>query len=189
LQREVALSTTEAEYNALSESLREVINMMQLFEETKDELKWAINEKVPTVHCKVFEDNSGALDMARLPKMRPRTKHICVRMHHFREHVRTGKVTIHKVPSRLQLADIATKPQPRELFESQRESLMQWESEFRTREENENQAREHLRACDIVYEVSRLTKLEGQPALNPASLQKRNCEMPLYTKYVRGDQN
>jgi hypothetical protein len=83
LQREVALSTTEAEYNALSESLREVINMMQLFEETKDELKWAINEKVPTVHCKVFEDNSGALDMARLPKMRPRTKHICVRMHHF----------------------------------------------------------------------------------------------------------
>jgi hypothetical protein len=93
--------------------------------------------------------------------------------------VRTGKVTIHKVPSRLQLADIATKPQPRELFESQRESLMQWESEFRTKEEN-NQAREHLRACDIVYEVSRSVSREGQPALNPAS--------PTETKYV-GSEN
>jgi hypothetical protein len=153
LQKEVALSTTEAEYNALSESLREVINMMQLMSETKRELQWMINKAPPTVHCKVFEDNSGALDMVRLPKMRPRTKHICVRMHHFREYVRKGKVTIHKVPSRYQLADIATKPQPRLLFESQRESLLQRESEGRTREEN-LQPRKHLRACDIVRELA-----------------------------------
>ena len=78
LQREVALSTTEAEYTALSESLREVISLMQLLEESKELLRWAIMDKTPVVHCKVFEDNSGALEMGRLPKMRPGTKHICV---------------------------------------------------------------------------------------------------------------
>ncbi len=38
---------------------------------------------------KVFEDNSGALELARLHKLR-RTKHINVCYHHFREHVRKG---------------------------------------------------------------------------------------------------
>jgi hypothetical protein len=148
LQREVALSTTEAEYNALSESLRDVINLMQLLDETKVNLKWDTAQLPPTVHCKVFEDNSGALEMGRLPKMRPRTKHICVRMHHFREHVRQGKISLHKIPSRYQLADIATKPQPVALFEEQRESLLQWEAEHATAASLLNSPLEnHLRAC------------------------------------------
>jgi hypothetical protein len=178
LQREVALSTTEAEYNALSESLREVINMMQLLQETREKLEWKTTTKPPIVHCKVFEDNSGALEMVRLPKMRPRTKHINVRMHHFREHVRQGKITIHKVPSRYQLGDIATKPQPQDLFESQRESLLQWESEFKTEIELQQPA-EHLRACEIVAEVShasrtkdRVNRTSAQPALSPAGVSR-----------------
>jgi Reverse transcriptase (RNA-dependent DNA polymerase) len=150
LQREVALSTTEAEYNALSESLREVINLMQLMDETKVQLKWDTTTKAPLVHCKVFEDNSGALEMGKLPKMRPRTKHICVRMHHFREHVRTGRISLHKIPSRLQLADIATKPQPIALFREQRESLLQWKAESLTAEELlQAPLTNHLRACGI----------------------------------------
>ena len=163
LQREVALSTTEAEYNALSESLREVINLMQLMAETETRLRWKVGKEPPKVHCKVFEDNSGALEMARLPKMRPRTKHVCVRMHHFKEHVRTGKVTIHKIPTQHQLADIATKAQPRDLFQSQRESLMQWESEFLTLDEIKHPT-EHLRACDIVTKYGVAATATDQPA-------------------------
>jgi hypothetical protein len=30
---------------------------------------------VPKVYCKAFEDNSGALEITRTHKMRPRTKH------------------------------------------------------------------------------------------------------------------
>ena len=119
LMQEVALSTAEAEYAAISMSLRDVIFLMQVLEETKAELGWQTNEEVPKVHCKLFEDNSGALEMARLPKMRPRTKHLCVKMHHFREHVRKGLVSIHKIPTRFQLGDIATKAQPEALFVSQ----------------------------------------------------------------------
>jgi hypothetical protein len=148
LQTEVALSTTEAEYNAISTSLREVIYLMQIVAEIKPSIGLKTFEKAPTLHCKLFEDNSGALEMARLPKMRPRTKHICVRFHHFREHVRKGLISVHKVPTEFQLGDITTKPQPEALYVSQRESLMQWESETMSREELDLPAH-HLRACDI----------------------------------------
>jgi hypothetical protein len=70
-------------------------------------------------------------------------------MHHFREHVRSGKITIHKVPTELQLADIATKPQPQPLFVSQREGLLQWDAEFMSREELLQPAK-HLRACEVI---------------------------------------
>jgi hypothetical protein len=35
-------------------------------------------------HCKLFEDNSGALEFARVAKYRPRTRHINAAWHHFR---------------------------------------------------------------------------------------------------------
>jgi hypothetical protein len=41
----------------------------------------------PTVKCKLFEDNSGAMTLAKSPAMRPRTKHINVKYHHFRSFV------------------------------------------------------------------------------------------------------
>jgi hypothetical protein len=46
----------------------------------------------PRVFCKAFKDNSGALELAHLPKMRPQTKHINIKYHHFREHVRLGLI-------------------------------------------------------------------------------------------------
>ena len=41
---------------------------------------------MPKIHCKVFEDNSGALEMARTPKLRPHMKHSNNTYHHFREY-------------------------------------------------------------------------------------------------------
>ncbi len=138
----------QAEYGSLSTSLRDVIQMMQIVEEAGSRLSWKTFDGIPTVHCKAFEDNSGTLEWARLPKMRTRTKHLNIRMHHFREHVRKKLISLHKIPTRFQLGDIATKPQPEDLFVSQRESLMQWESEFMTKKELSLPAH-HMRACDI----------------------------------------
>jgi len=86
LQKETCLSTTEAKYGVLSESLKDVLFLMQLLEETHHELKWDVSSSPPAVHCKAFkddiadlvhccvlEDNSGAYEMTWLPKMRPRT--------------------------------------------------------------------------------------------------------------------
>ena len=156
LQREVALSSTEAEYNAVSESMRDVIHLMQLI---KDMQQTGLNmvKDPPKVHCKVYEDNSGALEMVRLPKMRPRTRHMAVRLHHFREYVRTKQVSISKVPSRYQLGDLLTKPQPKDLFESQRESNLQWDSANKSARELTLPGK-HLKACEIIESLHGLNK-------------------------------
>jgi hypothetical protein len=108
LQTQVALSTTEAEYIAMSMALRDVIPVMNLIKEIKSKGFSIICTK-PHVYCKVFEDNSGALELARLPKLRPRTKHINVCYHHFREHVRKGLIKIFPIDTKDQIADTLTK--------------------------------------------------------------------------------
>jgi hypothetical protein len=60
LQTEVVLSSTESEYVGLSESLRVAIVMMNLLNEMKS-FGIPISKTTPTVFCKLFEDNAGAI--------------------------------------------------------------------------------------------------------------------------------
>ena len=62
------------------------------------------------VHCRVFEDNSGAIEMVVVHKWRPRTKHIATKLHHFRSYVNSGEISVHKIDTSLQPADVLTKP-------------------------------------------------------------------------------
>ena len=64
----------------------------------------------PEIHSKVWEDNKGALSLAQKGKFSPRTKHIAIKYHHFREHVHKGIVSIHEIDTKKQTADIFTKP-------------------------------------------------------------------------------
>jgi Reverse transcriptase (RNA-dependent DNA polymerase) len=125
LQTEIALSSTESEYISLSQSLREVIPLMRLINELKLS-GFDIPGETPRVLCKAFEDNSGALEMARTPKMRPRTKHLNIKYHHFREAVLNGDITIWQVNTLDQIADLFTKPLGVQLFVKFRELLMGW---------------------------------------------------------------
>jgi hypothetical protein len=117
LQTQIALSTTEAEYVSLSQALRDLIPLMNLLEEIKDR-GLPIIADTPKIHCKAFEDNSGALELARMPKLRPRTKHINNIYHHFRQYVRDGSISIYPIDTEEQLGDLFTKPLP------QKESLL-----------------------------------------------------------------
>jgi Reverse transcriptase (RNA-dependent DNA polymerase)/GAG-pre-integrase domain len=125
LQTEIALSSTESEYVALSQGLREVLPLMELTKELS-KAGFAFSPMVPQVFCQAFEDNSGALEMARTHKMRPRTKHMNIKYHHFREAVAQGLVTIHAISTTDQLADIFTKPLGVELFQKFRLGIMGW---------------------------------------------------------------
>ena len=125
MQTITALSTTEAEYIALSMSLREVIPLMGILKEArKNGLQ--VKDIPPKVHCTIFEDNSGALELARLPNMRPRTKHINQAFHHFREHVEHQEIIVNATPTDKQMADILTKPLPEAVFVRHRLSIMGW---------------------------------------------------------------
>jgi hypothetical protein len=109
LQFQVALSTTKVEYIAMSQALRDIIPIMGLLQEIREQDFKTLCPK-PYVYCKVFEDNSGALELARLPKLSPRTKHINVCYHHFCGHVQKGLIKIFPVDTKDQIADALTKP-------------------------------------------------------------------------------
>ena len=80
-----------------------------------------------TLHHHLFEDNEGALALARCPKMRPRTKHLCLKYHHFREqHVRRGLVIPEPIDTKEQTGGIFTKALPRDQLQYVRWKLCGW---------------------------------------------------------------
>jgi len=124
MQSIIALSTTEAEYIALSEAIREVIPIMELMVELQ--ARGVMHYCIPQVKCTVFEDNSGAVELANVPKMRPCTKHINIRYHHFRQWVDCGKIVVQQVTTEDQAADMLTKPLALHLFRRHRQRIQGW---------------------------------------------------------------
>ena len=125
LQTHIALSTTEAEYIALSTAMREVIPIINIIKELRDR-NFIKADSRADFHCKVFEDNSGALELAKTPKLRPRTKHINVIYHWFLDHVRSKEIKIYPILTEQQLGDIFTKPLPSKTFLQHRKSILHW---------------------------------------------------------------
>ena len=83
----------------------------------------------PQVVCCTFEDNAACIKVAQLDhKICPRTKHISVRLFHFRDHIEKGLITIEHVPSKYQLADIFTKPLPHNQYMHLHDQIMGWTS-------------------------------------------------------------
>ena len=80
----------------------------------------------PKIHCKVFEDNIGAIELATVQKYRPRTKHINTQYHHFRHYVDKKEVRIQHIGTEEQQADMLTKPLSKPLFLKHRQATMGW---------------------------------------------------------------
>jgi hypothetical protein len=99
---EIALLSMESEYVGLSYALQDVIPIMELLKELK-KFKFPIQTSNAKVHCKVFEDNSGALEIATTHKFRPRTKY-----HFFRDYINQKEILIHPVDTIMQQADYLT---------------------------------------------------------------------------------
>ena len=111
LQPIISLSSTEADYVSLSHSMRETIPLMGTIAEITRK-GFDVKCRLPRVHCKAFKDNLGAIELVKLPKIRPRTKRINVTYHHFREFVRKGLVRLFPIKTEDQIADLLTKSLP-----------------------------------------------------------------------------
>ena len=87
--------------------------------------------KVATIKSSVWEDNAGALTLARLepPRMTPRSKHYSIKYHWFREFVTRENISLNKIDTKLQLADILTKSLPKEQFSKLENCL--WDGDCR----------------------------------------------------------
>ncbi len=125
MQTEIALSSTESEYIGISSGLRDVIPIMRTLKEMKEE-EFLIGRIDSDVYCRVFDDNSGALEMAKVHKYRPCTKHMNVKYHHFRDYVTRGDVTLHAIRTDDQPADMLTKPLNYSTLTRHRKTVMGW---------------------------------------------------------------
>ena len=99
LQSTVALSTTEAEYMALTEAVKEAIWLQGLLGELG----------ILQEHVKVYCDSQSAIMLAKNQTYHARTKHIDVRYHFIREVIEKGGVCIQKIRTTENPADMLTK--------------------------------------------------------------------------------
>jgi len=110
----VALSTTEAEYIAMTDASKEALWLRHILEEIHPDF---------SIVVPLHSDNQSAIALARDNKFHQRSKHISLRYHHIRDRVKNNEISIHYIPSTDNFADILTKALPRPQFEYLRNGL------------------------------------------------------------------
>ena len=105
LQTKTALSTMESKYIALSTSMRDLVSLKEFLIKVKSMLNFPLSG---ITLSRVFKDNYACRKLALLtmPKMTPRSKHIAVKYHWFREKLEELNIEILRVDTKEQLADI-----------------------------------------------------------------------------------
>ena len=113
----LALSTSisEAEYVALSSVTQEAVWLRKLL---ISDLQVTSQESTL-----IMEDNQGAISIAKNPVAHSRTKHIDIRYHYIREAVQEGIMNLCYCPTEQMIADLLTKPLPREHFKMLRDAM------------------------------------------------------------------
>uniref|UniRef100_A0AAV1TJP4 Polyprotein n=1 Tax=Peronospora matthiolae TaxID=2874970 RepID=A0AAV1TJP4_9STRA len=106
-QSSVSLSTSEAEYIALSLAIQEGKWMHRLLCEILDA---AEDKSGPEL--KIMEDNQSCIKMTKNPVNHGRAKHIDIKYHHIRDVVKRGDVKLEYWETTTMLADIMTKGLP-----------------------------------------------------------------------------
>lgn len=121
LQTDIATSTMEAEYSALSMAMRAAIPILEVcryviknFDVAKDHLT--------TFKATVHEDNQGALRLAQMEPGRhtPRSKWYAIKHHWFRSHLKPNQIELQYIESKKQKADFLTKSLSVAEFEANR---------------------------------------------------------------------
>ncbi|GJT74030.1 retrovirus-related pol polyprotein from transposon TNT 1-94 [Tanacetum coccineum] len=105
-QTALAISTTEVEYVSAEKACQQALWKKQAL----------IDYGVRLDDILIICDNKGAIDLSKNPIQYSRTKHIEIRHHFLRNNVQKGNISIQKVLSEDNIADILTKPLKRDPF-------------------------------------------------------------------------
>jgi hypothetical protein len=113
-QTSISLSTTEAEYIAATTCCTQVLWMKQTLKDIKVEYDQPIS---------IICDNTSAINISKNLVMHSKMKHIPIKYHFLREQVVEQSVKLEYIATKEQVADIFTKPLPRDTFEYLRQKL------------------------------------------------------------------
>ena len=102
----MSLSTTEAEYIALTEGVKEGSWLRGLISDL------GVHQSRVTIHC----DSQSAIHLANHHSYHERTKHIDIRFHFIRDVIEAKKVQVVNIASEENPADMLTKSLPRTKF-------------------------------------------------------------------------
>jgi len=105
----VALSTTEAEYVALTRAVQEGIWLRQSLDQ------FHVDCPSPLI---ISTDNNGAKSLSVNDSNHGKAKHIDIRYHFIRSHIESGSFIVKHTPGVENTADIFTKPLTRIIFQS-----------------------------------------------------------------------
>ena len=105
------MSTCEAEYVAGYKATQEIIWIQNMI----NDLRIKALEATSTP---LLIDNNAALKLTRNPELHDRTKHIELKYHFLREMTLSGRINTQRVGTKDNLADLLTKPLPRDAHEN-----------------------------------------------------------------------
>ncbi|GKB43288.1 hypothetical protein Tco_0888230 [Tanacetum coccineum] len=105
-QTALAISTTEGEYVSPGKAFQQALWMKQAL----------VDYDIVLDDIPVLCDNKGAIDLTKNHVLHSRTKHIEIRHHFLCDNVQKGNISIVKVSSEDNIANILTKPLKREPF-------------------------------------------------------------------------
>ncbi|GJZ53792.1 copia protein, partial [Tanacetum coccineum] len=102
----LAISTTKAEYVSAKKACQQAVWMKRALYDYGN----------PTDDVQFIYDNKGAIDLSKNPMQHSQTKHVEIRHRFLRDNVQKGSISIEKVPSKDNIANILTKPLKLESF-------------------------------------------------------------------------
>ena len=109
------MSSAGAEYVAMNWALRQALPLIHLLKEFNCVFHEA-QCSPPSFKCKVYEDNNACISITESENFTPRTKHIALKYHWFREYAKRKVFGIMYISTTEQLADYLTKPLGKDLF-------------------------------------------------------------------------
>ena len=86
--------------------------------QTLQDIHVTCNEPIP-----ILCDNTSAINISKNVVMHSKTKHIPIKFHFLQEQVTEKNIKLEYIETKEQVADIFTKPLPRETFECIREKM------------------------------------------------------------------
>jgi hypothetical protein len=112
----ITLSSSEAEYVALTHAAKDILWIHKILKE----FLFLHNLSLPTT---LYCDNQGAIHLLKDAMFHGRTKHIDVHFHFIRQTITSGSIKLVYIPTESMTVDIFTKSLPRIKFEKFHDDL------------------------------------------------------------------